>query len=268
MNFERLTPYIRRLKVPFDNIYTGVFLVDTPNTCYLIDCATTAQDVDERILPALEKEGVALSGLTLLLTHWHEDHAGGLTALASAVPELTVGFFACGSAEEQALPLHIRRLQLTDGTLLDGVLSVMHLPGHTDDAVGYLDVRTGTLLSGDCVQQYGVSHYGCGLYYPNAYVRTLRKLSEDVRVKELVCSHDFAPLGGILRGRENVEHGLRLCLEYDALVHRFLAQRTANGTVPDPRELSDAFTSLHPQLLPGELNLPAHTVARYLDGNF
>lgn len=40
---------IYRLKVPFENLYTSVFLVQTDGKYTLVDCATTAQDVDEYI---------------------------------------------------------------------------------------------------------------------------------------------------------------------------------------------------------------------------
>lgn len=48
---------IYRLKVPFDDLYTSVFLVVTPQRLILVDCATTADDVELCIIPALEQMG-------------------------------------------------------------------------------------------------------------------------------------------------------------------------------------------------------------------
>ena len=37
---------IYRLKVPFEDLYTSVFLVETPQRLILVDCATTDDDVE------------------------------------------------------------------------------------------------------------------------------------------------------------------------------------------------------------------------------
>ena len=41
-------PGIYRLRVPFEGIYTSVFLVTSEEGAILVDCATTAEDVDIR----------------------------------------------------------------------------------------------------------------------------------------------------------------------------------------------------------------------------
>ena len=46
---------IYRLRVPFAAIYTSVFLIESDEGDVLVDCATTSDDVDLRIIPALEK---------------------------------------------------------------------------------------------------------------------------------------------------------------------------------------------------------------------
>lgn len=79
MGFYKDIGEIYRLRVPFDNEeYTSVFLIKKAEGNVLIDCATTAEDVDGYILPALEKAGIALTEIRyLVLTHQHSDHAGG-----------------------------------------------------------------------------------------------------------------------------------------------------------------------------------------------
>ena len=51
--FERVIGRIYRLKIPFDTVYTSVFLVASESGAVLVDCATTSADVDGYILPAL-----------------------------------------------------------------------------------------------------------------------------------------------------------------------------------------------------------------------
>ena len=54
IGFEQETDNIYRLKVPFDQIYTSVFLLRLEGTTVLVDCATTPSDVTDVILPALD----------------------------------------------------------------------------------------------------------------------------------------------------------------------------------------------------------------------
>ncbi len=80
---------IYRLKIPFDQIYTSVFLIETPNGAALVDCATTSEDVDDRIVPALKEMNYELSDLKMLiLTHKHGDHAGGLQRVLFHAPNI------------------------------------------------------------------------------------------------------------------------------------------------------------------------------------
>ena len=83
--FEKVCPGIFLLKVPFSGLWTGVVLVAGEVNC-LIDSAATADDVDAYILPALEKQGLALSDIDWLLnTHSHGDHIGGHARLMELV---------------------------------------------------------------------------------------------------------------------------------------------------------------------------------------
>ena len=57
MKFENIIGGIYRLKIPFESIYTSVFLIKTEQGNALVDCATYASDVDKYILPALNQQG-------------------------------------------------------------------------------------------------------------------------------------------------------------------------------------------------------------------
>ena len=82
---------IFRLKIPFDDIYTSVFLIKSSEGPILVDCATTAEDVDEYIIPALRLMGYAPSDIRcLVLTHSHSDHAGGLPRLLELTPNIEI----------------------------------------------------------------------------------------------------------------------------------------------------------------------------------
>ena len=193
--FLKETEYIYRLKIPFETVYTSVFLIKSKSGVFLVDCATTEGDVDDVILPALSALGYTPSDVkAVIVTHKHSDHAGGLPRLLSHMPEIEV---------------------VTDvRPLCDGV-STYALPGHTSDFVGVLDTRTNTLLSGDGLQGAGVDKFRCSLENKHAYENTLFRLQNDERIENILFSHAYEPWNtdGI-HGRENVLDCLRNCFEY------------------------------------------------------
>lgn len=81
--FNKVSNYIYRLKVPFDELYTSVFLVEDENNFILVDCATTPLDVDEYIVPALVEFLPSIESLkNVVITHKHADHSGGTEKLS------------------------------------------------------------------------------------------------------------------------------------------------------------------------------------------
>ena len=55
ISFIKLTNYCYRLKIPFDDIYTSVFLLTTEKGNVFVDCGTIPTDVTEYILPSLKE---------------------------------------------------------------------------------------------------------------------------------------------------------------------------------------------------------------------
>ena len=186
---------IYRLKVPFDTVYTSVFLIKAPSRVILVDCATTAHDVEDVILPALAKLGYAPTDVdTLVLTHRHDDHMGGLDALLRHAPQAGV---------------------VTDiRALADGILTYP-MGGHTKDCIGVLDTRTGTLISGDGLQGAGVDKYRCYVQKPRMYLETIDKIRRDERVQSILFSHAYEPwYADRMTGRAQVLACLDECLQY------------------------------------------------------
>lgn len=191
--FEKECEGLYRLRIPFETVYTSVFLVKTDRGAFLVDAATTDADVNGIILPALAEMGYTLSDVRgLVLTHRHNDHAGGSRHLLSLRPDLEV------IADER--------------TLADGVRTYP-LPGHTEDSIGVLDGRTGTLLAGDGLQGEGVDRFRCSLKNREAYVETVKKLKSDESVKNILFSHAYEPwYDDRAFGREEVLRRLEDCL--------------------------------------------------------
>ena len=194
-NFEIAHGDIYRLKVPFERIYTSVFLIEVPGGPFLVDCATTDADVDTCILPALQGLGYALTDIKkLVLTHTHSDHAGGLARILEHAPRIEVVTDAC---------------RLSDG------VCTYPLPGHTADFLGVFDARSRTLISGDGLQGAGVDKYRCSVPYVRAYLESLEKIKKDKGIENLLFSHAYEPwLKDHVLGRRAVEECLRECKKY------------------------------------------------------
>jgi glyoxylase-like metal-dependent hydrolase (beta-lactamase superfamily II) len=194
-----------RLMIPFEDLYTTVYLVISDEGCAVIDSGTYPSDVDKYILPALDELGISGDAVKLLLlTHDHGDHAGGIATLSGRFPEARA--CACFTKRVEFSPL-------ADGDILLGRLQTVHLFGHTKNSVGYYDIETKTLLSGDCLQLGGVGKYTNGICYADLYCASVEKL-RSMDILRIVAAHDYEPLGAIANGREEVKRYLDTCLKY------------------------------------------------------
>ena len=193
--FYRETAEIWRLEVPFFTVYTSVFLIDTPEGYILVDCATTDEDVDERIIPALERQAVSLSEVKkIVITHDHSDHAGGLPQIQARIPHIEV---------------------VRDLRELSKNVCTYPLTGHTKDFIGVLDERSSTLISGDGLQGAGIKQYRTSLADKEGYFDTIERISKDERIENVLFSHEYEPwYKNKMLGRKNVLACLEECKKY------------------------------------------------------
>jgi glyoxylase-like metal-dependent hydrolase (beta-lactamase superfamily II) len=202
-------PHIHRLEVPFLDIYTTVFLVETEAGVVVFDTATYPEDMDSYLVPALRELGVE-KPLWVVISHNHRDHAGGLERFVQLFPE--TGIAAGSEACAERAPGKTVRV-LADGETLVGPLKAVTIPGHTADAIGILDTRTGTLLSGDCLQMYGI--YGSGAWGANIslipeHLAAGEKLLQ-MDIQTILASHNYHPYDWRADGKEAVAAYIAQC---------------------------------------------------------
>ena len=254
IEFEKITDGILRLKVPFEDIYTAVFLIIGEGGAILVDAAACEYDAKEVILPALEK-CIALSEIKYLVcTHLHGDHGGGIRHLLPYLENAKVA-----AISERAITLYGEdKVQiLHDGDSLCGV-SALTLFGHSLDCVGLYDKRSDTLIMGDAVQLYGITKYGCGVGFPKEYRKTLEKI-RGLGAKTLVASHEYYPLGAVACGEGVCEY-----LDTAAKAFDEVCEFVKSFSDSDAVKIASAFTAERRKDEPCMPALQAYTVKALL----
>ena len=204
MRYERIDEGLFRILVPFEDLTTTVYIVVGEDGVALIDAATTTEDVDMHILPTLAALDIAPETVRyLLLSHEHGDHAGGKMHLLAALPR-TEGKCAFSPLPEGFAPLK-------DGEVFLGRLRAVLLSGHTEESFGFYDEPTGTLLSADCLQLYGIGKYRSGVTLPELYRRSVERVRA-LMPRRIVAAHEYDPLGSVAMGEDEIAEYLSCCL--------------------------------------------------------
>ena len=203
-----ITPRIRRVTIPYKDIYTSVFILDTKEGTILFDTAFSDYDVDTFILPELQRRNLRY----IFISHNHRDHAWGLDRLMEVYPEATIVTQNDELAEKFA---KFSVLRPKDGDLLLDIFRVVNIPGHTADSQGLFDESTGTLFTGDALQLYGIwggSPWGACIRCIPEHLEALKKLRE-LPVVDLLMAHDYHPYGNEVYGTEEIHKCLDICAE-------------------------------------------------------
>jgi len=202
-----------RLEIPYKDIFTTVYVLIGENGTILFDTADAQRDVEEDILPMLETIGVTAEELKFIfISHNHRDHAGGLKWVMERYPNACILSRSAVLREQYAdYAFHMPE----DGEIIGGQFRVVTIPGHTRDSMALLDTKTNTLVTGDCLQLYGIfgsTDWACAIYVPELHRPAVEKLYR-LNVEEILTAHDYHPYSWRYRGREAVKKALDACIE-------------------------------------------------------
>lgn len=254
IEFEKITDGILRLRVPFESIYTAVFLVQTVYGDILVDAATTKYDAEEVILPAICKVTSSDNIKYIFCTHLHGDHGGGIRHLLPLLKNAKVASSAARAielyGEENVHTVH-------DGDTLLG-LNVISLKGHSYDSMGLFDTRTSTVLLGDGIQLCGIMKYGTGVEFPSDYKNMLAKLRK-MDIKMLVASHEYYPLGSIATG-----DGVKEYIDFAESAYKAIEDFVALHRGEDPVKIAAEYTALTREKDSNMTTLQSYTVRALL----
>ena len=210
-NLTLLTESIYRLTVPFEDVYTTVFLILTPDGAVLYDTATYPEDVERYIIPALNSLGITEHSLKyIVISHDHGDHSGGLARMLQSFPHVTVISL---SSELKNRFTDYTVLSLSDEEYILKCLQIIKIPGHSEDCTALLDERSHTLITGDCLQMYGL--YGSGIWgsnipLPADHLKALKKL-HSLNIRMMIAAHDYHPFGYLSCGESEISRCLNAC---------------------------------------------------------
>ena len=279
--FIQVAKGVYLLKVPFGPVWTGVVLLRGEENI-LIDSSATAKDVDSYVIPALNALGLELGDIHYLAnTHSHGDHIGGHARLRQLGSFRTVSFSGSKPKVETPVPYAIATrtrfpayspapqsylegvpvdLTLEDGEVLADRLQLIHTPGHDDDCVCWLDLPTGTLITGDSLQANGTICQGVGFYksLPD-YLYTLNKL-ECLPIRNILCGHDYEGIGSWMEGEANVKTALDYCRDRVAAYDAFIRERKQQ----EPAQIAEALIRELGCGMPEHLFMALYTVTQHL----
>ncbi|XP_030374518.1 beta-lactamase-like protein 2 homolog isoform X2 [Scaptodrosophila lebanonensis] len=169
---------------------TNTYLLGTGKKRILIDTGDeNVPQYIEHLKGVLKQEQAAIS--TIILTHWHHDHVGGVKDIVSqklSEEDCKVYKFPRTDASDVCpeIPDSIKVQKLADNQefAVDGAkVRVLHTPGHTTDHA-VLTTDDGTLFSGDCILGEGTAVFE-DLYY---YMQSLHKIL-DIKPQRIYPGH-------------------------------------------------------------------------------
>jgi hydroxyacylglutathione hydrolase len=162
----------------FADNYIWMILNTARSHCAIVDPGDA-----KPVIRWLEREGV--EPVTILITHHHGDHVGGIRDLLSHFPGLEV----YGPASER-IPAIARSLGEGDFVPLNSLnleLSVLDVPGHPAGHIAYLG--EGVLFCGDTLFAGGCGRVFDGTFQQLcASLKKIRALPEDTLV---YCAHEY-----------------------------------------------------------------------------
>ena len=247
--FKELVKNIYKLDIPFDNVTTSSFLVVSEEGNILVDCGAYPDDVTSIILPALNQ--IKIKPDYLFLTHSHGDHAGGTETLLKEFNNLKLICF-----NEDLCNKYGGRL-LKDNDEIIKNIRFLNLQGHSFDSGSLLDNRTNSLITGDCLQLFGIGKYGCGIGMPIEYVKSIRKL-KGILPNNIFASHEYYPLGSVAFGSTEVNIYLEKCEQIYGKLVDFTMKAKDNG-ISDTQKIAEEWEKLKRKSNPDMPFVPPHT---------
>ena len=213
LNITKINENIHRLMLPYKDIFTTVYTIRTPEGVLLFDAGSFDNDAGDYIVPFLKELGISREELKhVFISHNHRDHAGGLHCLMPYLPEASIVSRSPDLKERYGQAYQV--IAPEEGAVLLGTLRVVTIPGHTLDSMALHDLRTNTLVTGDCLQVYGIvgaEDWAANIRFPAEHLEALEKV-RSIDADQIVTAHDYYPCGYRADGKAEVAQMIDNCV--------------------------------------------------------
>ncbi len=218
---EKITCHLWRLCIPFEDIYTSVFVLLSEQGTAILDSGSSGMDAETYIVPLLQ--ALDREPDFLLCSHLHGDHNGGTAWLLGRYPRAKAVLFSSVSpyAADRTVPA-------VEGEMLFERFRLLNLPGHTPDAMAVYDTVDKILLTQDCLQKRGITKYGFGVTDVAAYLASIEKV-RTLAPDTIMAAHHFIPDGHMAHGKDEVERFLDTCTAVTKELGNFVSLYPAEG---------------------------------------
>ncbi|CAG8891941.1 unnamed protein product [Penicillium nalgiovense] len=209
---------------------TNTYLVGSGQKRILIDTGQGCPIWLTTLINYLDQHQLSIS--QVLLTHWHTDHTGGLSALLAQYPHLATAVYKAHPDQNQQ---SIRNGQTFTGQ--GTTLRALFTPGHSQDHMCFVLEESGAMFTGDNVLGHGSSVVVEDL---GRYMKSLQVMTQSARNEEITVGYPGMTLGstrkksliGFYRGKNKTRTSLTMreiiiCLyglEMEAMAGPFIAQ--------------------------------------------
>lgn len=213
MEITKINENIYRTTTPYKDIWTTLYVIKTDKGDMLFDAASFDEDAEKYTVPFLKECGVTEESLKyIFISHDHSDHAGGLKALLPKYPNAVV-LSRSGDLHNRFSGYNV--LSANEGDAFLDVLQAVTIVGHTPDCAAILDTRTKTLITGDCLQVWGIvgsQNWAANIRYPAEYFADIEKV-RNMDINRILTAHDYYPIGYSAEGKEEIARYLDGCRE-------------------------------------------------------
>jgi len=160
----------------FDDNYIWLLSSSQSQQACIVDPGDAAP-----VLATLERLQLELT--SILITHKHPDHVGGIQTLLAAYPHISIF-----GPNQETIP-HITHPidQSHRVKILDTEFEILDIPGHTEGHIGYYDGQHlfcgDTLFAGGCGRVFGGTHKQ--LYH------SLERIAQLPKDTLIYCAHEY-----------------------------------------------------------------------------